>query len=53
LHDGNVLPILIELCDKKRIAGHELERAREQIDSRDLLIELLCAGVLLGDDDYD
>lgn len=53
LYDGSVLPTLVELCDERTVTGSTLERAREESASRKLLIELLCAGVLLSSDEYD
>ena len=53
LHDKCVLTHLIDLCNDRRLGGLALVQACEQRESRQLLIELLCAGVLHSDDEYD
>ena len=53
LQDKRVLTHLIDLCTDRQLGGQELAQAREQRECRQLLIELLCAGVLHSDDEYD
>jgi len=53
IHGECVLDHVIELCDKGRLSIQCLASAVEQHETRQLLIELLCAGVLYCDDEYD
>ncbi|MEP4484744.1 MAG: cupin domain-containing protein [Halioglobus sp.] len=53
IQDKCVLAHLIELCDNRKLGGQELVQARAQREARQLLIELLSAGVLHSDDEYD